>query len=909
MGGLGSSGSPGNLRRSRDPGVTSLPRGLPFWPDPSQLSGVTSRIQLRTLGLLDLRAADETPCQAVLRQPKRLAVLAYLAVSSPLRFHRRDTLMGLFWPDLDQGHARAALRRTLYFLRQSLGDTVLASRGDEEIGVAEELFWCDAAAFEQHLREGRTAAALGLYAGDLLSGFFLRNAPEFEQWLELERVRLRDRAAEATRRLADQAAEAGQPEEALRWAQRRLELTPYDEAGFRQLATLLDRTGDGAAALRAYDTFAGRLRTAYEVEPSPDTRSLIQGIRDRAAAPVTTSVPAASPAPRPEPEEQLIAVLPFTIRGREEFAYLAEGMVDLLSAKLDRAGQIRAVEPRAVLAGGTGEEGAAAARRTGAGSYVQGTILEAGGRLQLTASLIRADGTPVARAEASGPVETGLFDLVDALGRQLLAGVPRGRAGRLARLAALTTTSLSALRAWLEGEHCFRQGRYFEAMDAFQEAVTEDPRFALAYYRLAAVRAAAALPELAREAAGDAALYRTRLGAHDRLLLDAQRAWLSGSAAAAESLYLTITGNYPDDIEAWYLLGDLQIHSNPLRGRSVIEARPAFERVLQLEPSHVGAMTHLVRIAALEGLTAERDALVDRIVRLSPGGDRALPVRALRAFGGGDETQQAAVLQELAQARALTIGIAFADVSLYSGNLAGAARFGQRFLPEIRSPELRALALIVLAHVMLAQGDRLGGQTLLQQAQGLEPAWGLEMRALFAVLPFLPVDPAELGDVQAELEQWDASTASPSMHLAFAAHNEVHQHLRAYLLGLIAVRQNRLAIAAERQAELETMERPRQAEALVRNLGLSLASVLAEAQGDGTTALRLLESTRADTWFQLAATSPFYSQAFDRFRRAGLLQMLGRTGEAAAWYRSMAERSPYELVYREAARAALKGEG
>src|SRR5215212_10529857 len=105
-------------------------------------------IELRTLGVLDLRGGDGQEFRAVLQQPKRLALLVYLAVASRTRrFHRRDALLALFWPELDTDHARAALRRSLYFLRRSLGDDVVEGRGDEEVGVAEERLWCDAAAF------------------------------------------------------------------------------------------------------------------------------------------------------------------------------------------------------------------------------------------------------------------------------------------------------------------------------------------------------------------------------------------------------------------------------------------------------------------------------------------------------------------------------------------------------------------------------------------------------------------------------------------------------------------------------------------------------------------------------------------------------------------------------------------
>jgi DNA-binding SARP family transcriptional activator len=88
-------------------------------------------IQFHTLGRLDLRGPDGVELRSVLQQPKRLGLLAYLAVASPRRFHRRDTLLGLFWPELDQEHARAALRRALYFLRAEHGPDVVTGRGDD----------------------------------------------------------------------------------------------------------------------------------------------------------------------------------------------------------------------------------------------------------------------------------------------------------------------------------------------------------------------------------------------------------------------------------------------------------------------------------------------------------------------------------------------------------------------------------------------------------------------------------------------------------------------------------------------------------------------------------------------------------------------------------------------------------
>ncbi len=153
-------------------------------------------IELRTLGAVDLRTSNDVEAGPVLRQPKRLAILAYLAADTPRRFHRRDTLLALFWPDLDEEHARAALRRSLHFLRQGLGAEVLASRGDEEIAVPESALRCDAVDLESALETGDPERALALYRGPFLDGLHVEGAStEFQEWLDRRREALRRSAA------------------------------------------------------------------------------------------------------------------------------------------------------------------------------------------------------------------------------------------------------------------------------------------------------------------------------------------------------------------------------------------------------------------------------------------------------------------------------------------------------------------------------------------------------------------------------------------------------------------------------------------------------------------------------------------------------------------------------------------
>ncbi len=151
-------------------------------------------VELRTLGSLQLKDGGGRPLLPTLSQPKRIALLAYLALATPRGVHRRDKLLALFWPELDERHARANLRKQLHSLRHALGNNTVRDRAKEEVGLDPDSFWCDVWAFEDALEQGDAAGALELYRGDLLEGFFASEAPEFERWLEDKRAQLREQA-------------------------------------------------------------------------------------------------------------------------------------------------------------------------------------------------------------------------------------------------------------------------------------------------------------------------------------------------------------------------------------------------------------------------------------------------------------------------------------------------------------------------------------------------------------------------------------------------------------------------------------------------------------------------------------------------------------------------------------------
>lgn len=241
-------------------------------------------MELRLLGPVEVNGEDGRDLEPLRAQPKRFALLAYLALPRPGTFYRRDTLLALLWPDLDQSRARSALRKILYYLRRTLRNGVVVTRGNEEIGLDPQKVWCDVAAFEEAVERGDLEAALRLYRGDLLEGFFLSNGPEFEEWLEAERTRLKRQAVTAAWTLAESKAQGGERDEATRYARRAVALAPDDETGIQRLIKLLDGLGDRGGALREYRDYAKRFREEFESEPSPETQALITAVRARAEA-------------------------------------------------------------------------------------------------------------------------------------------------------------------------------------------------------------------------------------------------------------------------------------------------------------------------------------------------------------------------------------------------------------------------------------------------------------------------------------------------------------------------------------------------------------------------------------------------------------------------------------------------
>lgn len=236
---------------------------------------------LRLLGGLGLTDSGRRELDALLRQPKHIALLAYLALPRPGTWHRRDSVLGTFWPEHDQARARSALRSALYTLRRHLPEDAIRSRGDDELSLAPEIIATDVAAMSDDLAAGRFAQALARYEGELLPGVYVTEAAAFEEWLGQERTRVRAIARRAAIELSGRLEREGDLNGAIDAARRASELDPHDESAARRWIALLDRAGDRSQAFAVYERFRNHMADTFGVRPSAETVALLDAVRTR----------------------------------------------------------------------------------------------------------------------------------------------------------------------------------------------------------------------------------------------------------------------------------------------------------------------------------------------------------------------------------------------------------------------------------------------------------------------------------------------------------------------------------------------------------------------------------------------------------------------------------------------------
>jgi serine/threonine-protein kinase len=325
----------------------------------------------------------------------------------------------------------------------------------------------------------------------------------------------------------------------------------------------------------------------------------------------------------PELDASLVAVAPFDVLD-SKLGLWREGMVDLLSRNLDGAGPLRTVSPTVVVRRWSGradpQSVADLGRSTGAGLALYGSLLAAGrdsARMRVTLFDVQ---------QKRAVEEWDLLDAADRVDRmgdsltvRVLQGLGRNRAIGSLRRAGFGSTSLPAIKAFLQGEQHLRRSEWDSALGYYERAVRIDSTFPQALRRVGTT-----LGWIRTGFDSLAVAYALRAGAHNRrlpprdslmTLSDSLLASLfeygvlalradSGWGSRLQRLFSTLqhaTSTYSDDPEAWFLLGEAEAHYGSYVGHSPQQQLHAFDRVIALDPDFAPAYIHPIETLASEG--------------------------------------------------------------------------------------------------------------------------------------------------------------------------------------------------------------------------------------------------------------------------------------------------------------------
>ena len=484
-------------------------------------------------------------------------------------------------------------------------------------------------------------------------------------------------------------------------------------------------------------------------------------------------------------ENDGLVILPFSIQGGEELDYLHQGMVFLMSDKLDGLHPLRIVDPNTVVSASEREDrdrwsplqGQSFASDMGQEDYLIGSITAAGTGATLSATLYHGSTARfTARSETSDVTELG--SAVEDLARQILVTELDSDAEQLVSLTLRSSGTFEAVREYLAGVNSLRHREYREALAHGEQATSLDSNYALGYYLQGRANSWLYIDGRSRVAYLKAMEHADGLPPRVRRFLELE-------LDPSESGYRQLLAIYPEMKDARDRLADFLYHHNPNQFRSSSEAIPMFISSLEEFPDNQEYASHLVQQLA----KGYGPVPLDSVRHLVEDNAHYQLVTA-------DETQLDSLMQGLTERQ--TIWWLPWETAWIMERPALAKRVveAMRADPRIEAdPQGFAwLTATIESNQALAEGRFADMEETLKGLPPVAESFKRVMHVQKALSPFLSDMQGELGDAVQELVQdADQNARLPSNHrLRFSGrYNGALEDVHWYLQGLAAVREGR----------------------------------------------------------------------------------------------------------------------
>jgi hypothetical protein len=288
--------------------------------------------------------------------------------------------------------------------------------------------------------------------------------------------------------------------------------------------------------------------------------------------------------------------MPLSAVSDSSLARLGQDLVVTLSANLDGVGSLHTVDAVTLLLRARKAPSPlplADARKLasdlGARSVLTGTLINAGDRVRASVALHRVDTDSMIASATALASPRDIASITDSLTWGILQQVwRRGRAPSPV-LAGITTRSVEALRAFLDGERNFQRLAGDAALADFRRAFELDSNFAQAYMRYSGVNAWMTGPP---DTLIDRRLMalKNRLPQREQLYLEASQA--PGVIPERVARFKALAQRFPDYPPVLMAAADPIVHSGPYYGIPIAEAKPMLDRLEELVPEHGDTRFH-----------------------------------------------------------------------------------------------------------------------------------------------------------------------------------------------------------------------------------------------------------------------------------------------------------------------------
>jgi tetratricopeptide (TPR) repeat protein len=309
-----------------------------------------------------------------------------------------------------------------------------------------------------------------------------------------------------------------------------------------------------------------------------------------------------------------IAILPFhNMTGNTELQWMETGLPEMMITDISQSLALRPVLRDRIdrILQELGLDGQSRfdqqtlqliSEAAGADYALHGSFVESQGRLRMDL-ILRQSGTGVGTPVKIERPSPEVFELVDELTRSVASELKLDTFTEADKpLGDLSTGSLPALRAYYQARRELQKGANQAAIPLLKAAIDHDPRFAMAYARLAETYFHLADQEnaLATIATAKTLAEQSRLPVVERYQIHAIAARIQDDPEIAVASYRELAKLFPEDPDILNSLAS----SLETRGEAK-ESVAAYRRVLEIAPGHGAALLGLGRMMVVSGSPAE----------------------------------------------------------------------------------------------------------------------------------------------------------------------------------------------------------------------------------------------------------------------------------------------------------------